>query len=351
MPIQARRVFRLSLTVALTLAIAYGLNFPLPYIAPIFALMLTLKPAPPMGAKGLFGLILVMLLTLGVGLLLIPVLVNYPVSAVLLIAMGLYFSTYQTVHHEKALVGGLLTIGFTIIPAAGLPNFYFGVLVIQALALGMALAIICQWLVYPFFPEDPVTAAPEPPAPVNAEQSKWLALRTTLIVLPPVLLSLSNPSMYLKLIMKTVALGQQGSEVSARNAGLELLGSTFLGGCFAILGWFMLGMFTSLWMFFWSMLLFGVYFSSKIYRVMVSRFPASFWVNVVITMLILLGSAVQDSANGQDVYQAFAIRMMMFIGVTLYAWLAIYVLEQFRLRKQLKRFSQPPLNKEEPVCS
>ena len=32
--------------------------------------------------------------------------------------------------------------------------------------------------------------------------------------------------------------------------------------------------------------------------------------------LILLGSAVQDSANGKDVYQAFAVRMSLFVGVT-----------------------------------
>jgi len=47
-------------------------------------------------------------------------------------------------------------------------------------------------------------------------------------------------------------------------------------------------------------------------------------------MLILLGSAVQDSANGHDVYSAFAIRMAMFIGVTLYAWGAVFVLENWR---------------------
>ena len=41
MPIAARRVFRLSLTMALALAGAYGLALPLPYLAPLFALVLT----------------------------------------------------------------------------------------------------------------------------------------------------------------------------------------------------------------------------------------------------------------------------------------------------------------------
>ncbi len=169
------------------------------------------------------------------------------------------------------------------------------------------------------------------------EQSDWIALRATLIVLPAYLLALTNPSMYLAIIMKAVSLGQQGSVINARDAGRELLGSTFLGGCFAILFWFMLGMVTNLWMFFWLMLLFGVYFSSKIYQIIPSRYTATFWLNVAVTMLILLGPAVEDSANGKDVYAAFAVRMGLFLAVTLYAWLAVYILEQLRTRRLSRR--------------
>jgi hypothetical protein len=50
----------------------------------------------------------------------------------------------------------------------------------------------------------------------------------------------------------------------AHHAGRELLGSTFLGGCFAILLWFGLKIHPNLWMFFlWTFLL-GVYFASKL---------------------------------------------------------------------------------------
>ena len=299
--------------------------------------------------KGLLGLILVMLSLLCTGLMLIPMLVNYPVSAVLIIAAGLYFSTYLTVKLGKGLVGTLLTLGITIIPAAGLADFYSGVVVIKAMALGIGLAVICQWLVYPFFPEDPAAAGAAKPTPSDADDSNWIALRVMLIVLPPFLMSLANPSMYLKLIMKAVALGQQGSEVSARTAGKELLGSTFLGGCFAILFWFALKIYPNLWMFFLWMLLFGIYFSSKLYRLNPSRFSASFWINVFMTMLILLGSAVQDSATGNDVYKAFIIRMALFIAVTLYAWLAIYLLERLRTR-HLRRKSPLLTNMELSRC-
>jgi len=97
------------------------------------------------------------------------------------------------------------------------------------------------------------------------------------------------------------------------------------------------------------MLLFGIYFSGKFYQLIASRFPASFWQNVVVTMLILLGPAVEDSANGKDVYAAFAVRMGLFVAVTLYAWLAVYVLEHLRTRR-LRRLPLPVPDSEAPRC-
>ena len=317
---------------ALALAAAYALKLPLPFIAPLFALMLAAAPKPPIGLKGLVSLVLVMALSLGIGLVLIPLLMKYPVVAVLLVTLGLYLSAYVSVHLGKALLGAFLTIGFTLISAAGLVDFALATTLIQSLVIGITVAIVCQWLVYPWFPEDPTTGQ-ETASGATAENSNWIALRSTLIVLPVYLLALTNPLAYLAIIMKAVSLGQQSSLVDARSAGRELLGSTFLGGCFAILFWALLGILTNLWMFFLLMLLFGLYFSSKIYQLMKTRFPASYWLNVGMTMLILLGPAVEDSASGKDVYTAFLVRMGLFVAVTLYAWLAVYVLEYLRERR------------------
>jgi MFS family permease len=317
---------------ALSLAIAYGMALPLPFIAPVLALFLSVTPAPPMGVKGLFRLVLVMFLTLGIGLLLIPALIYYPVAGIILVGVGLYFSSYLSLSLGKGLMGTLLTLGFTIIPAAGVYDFGLAVAVIQALVIGMALAVVCLWVVYPLFPEEPGTLPPKPvhESPTNAN---WRALRIALIVLPPFIFALTNPSMYLKLIMKSVLLGQQGSVVNARDAGRELLGSTFMAGIFAILFWFLLKLSPTLWMFFLWTLFFGVYFVAKLFGLIRSRYPASYWSNVAVTMLILLGSAVQDSVEGDDVYSAFATRMSLFVAVTFYAWGAVFALERWRQRR------------------
>jgi len=348
MKVEARRVFRLSLTTALALGAAYGLAVPLPYLAPVVALILTAAPAPPMGPKGLLGLILMVLMTLGVGLLLIPLLRNYPFSAVLMVAAGLYFSTYLTVNLGKGLVGTLFAVGLTMIPAAGTVDFRLALVVIQSLVFAVGLAIVCHWAVYPWFPENP-GGAPAAPAHTTPSAANWISLRTALIVLPPFLLALTNPATYLALIMKSIALGQQGSLVSARTAGRELLGSTFLGGCFAIAFWFALKLDPSLWMFFCWMLLFGIVLAAKLYQVIATRFPASFWQNVAVTMLILVGPAVEDTANGKDVQEAFVMRMSLFVAVTLYAWAAVYALERWRDRRSTPARPSPSPPSLEPT--
>ena len=82
--------------------------------------------------------------------------------------------------------------------------------------------------------------------------------------------------------------------------------------------------------------------SAAVRRSGTSRLPPSFWQNLVVTLLILLGPAVEDSANGKDVYAAFAVRMGLFIAVALYAWLAVYLLEQLRSRRLQRRLDLNP---------
>lgn len=331
MDLAARRVFRLSLTVALSLAVAYAIPLEMPFLAPIFAFMLTAAPKPPMGVKGMLGLMLVLTLTLGVGLLLLPILIHYPLTGLLLVFVGLFVSNFLSLNLGKGAAATLLTAGITMITAAGTLSYAVASSIIDAMVLGVGVAVVCQWLVYPLFPEDAVDAA-APVAAADVADSNWLALRATLIVFPSFLLVLVNPAAYMPIIMKAVSLGQQTSILDARHAGKELLGSTLIAGLFAVVVWFGLSIAPNLWMFFLWTLLLAIFLAGKFYAVLATRYPPSFWQNVLVTMLILLGPAVEDSASGKDVYKAFAVRMGLFLLITLYAWLALVFLEWLRSR-------------------
>ncbi|MCW8928633.1 MAG: DUF2955 domain-containing protein [Gammaproteobacteria bacterium] len=345
MPIQARRIFRLSFAPALALALAYAIPIPLPFIAPLFAFVLTVM-GPPLGVKKLLGLILLIMMTLGMGLLLVPLLFHFQMTALLLVLIGLYLSSYLMVNLNKNLPGTFLAMGVTMISAAGTVNFSLSTMIIQALILGITIATICHSFSFLIFPEDPPSPKNQldekesseinDPEIKTAAQSNWIAIRSTLIVFPAYLMLLSNPLAYMPIVMKAVSLSQQASTIDAKSAGSELIGSTILGGVFSVLFWFALGMWTNLWMFFLWMLVISLYFACKIYQLIETRFPASFWLNTAITMLIMLGPAVEDSATGKDVYAAFFSRSVLLILITLYAIVAIYFLEYLNTRFRTK---------------
>lgn len=122
MHIQARRIFRLSFTPALSLAIAYAITMPLPYLAPFFAFFLTAMPGPPLSVKKLTGLNILVIITTGIGLLLIPMLLYFQLTALLLVLIGLYFSSYLTVNLNKNLPSAFVAVGVTMISSAGTVN-------------------------------------------------------------------------------------------------------------------------------------------------------------------------------------------------------------------------------------
>jgi hypothetical protein len=324
-------VLRFATAQALALAAAYGLGFPLPFLAPLFVTFLGVAPGPPPGMKALLGILLVAVLSLSVGLLLIPLLRYYPFTAILFVALGLHLSMYLTLSAGKRLLGTFLTVGFTLISAAGSVDFSLARAVIAALALAIALAVLCLWLAFALFPGGAPGRAAE--TPVAADESSWQALRATLIVMPAYLLALTNPSQYLMTIMKSVSLGQQATVVDARHAGRELLGSTFVGGLMATLFWALLSLAPTLWMYTLWMFAFALFCAAKLFALLRSRVAPSFWINALVTLLILLGPAVEDSASGKDALAAFAVRFATFVGVTLYAWAALVLLENWRARR------------------
>ncbi len=337
MHIAAKRVFRLSLTVALSLAVAYGTAQPLPFIAPLFAFVLGAAPKPPMGPKGLIGLLLVLCIMLGSGLMVVPLLLHYPATGLLVVLVGLFFANYATLNLGKPAVGSLLTLGLALISAMGLMGEGVALMIIHALCVNIAVAVVCQWVVYPFLPEEgEPPAEPPPPEPL---QSSWLALRATLIVFPSYLLVLVNPAAYAPIIMKSVALGQQASDTEAKAAGRELLGSTLMAAVMAILMWFLLQLAPNLWMFALLTLAFSMFAIARVYGVVPSRFTASFWQNALITMFIFIGPAVGDTESGKDPYKASLVRLGLFLGVTVYAWMMLVFLEWLRARQAHKRGS------------
>ena len=326
----ARRSLRLTCGTALSLALSFGLALPIPFIAPMLTVIVLSSMPRPLPLKAMLSLPLIAALTTGAGLLLIPLLHHAPLSALLLVLLGLFLSFRYGLRGGNPLLTIFLVIGLTMISAAGRFEFALGSMVVEALLKGLLVCLLIVWVSHQLFAEPPNAPLASAPQPTSSTEINWIALRGALVVLPAYLLALLNPASYMPLIMQSVNLGQQACGINARQAGRELLGSTLLGGLLAIMLWTALSLFTHLWLFFLWTLLFSLLVARKRYGLSPSKLSPGFWQNSLTTMLLLLGQSVQDSVVGKDVYSAFAIRMALFIAVTLYACAAVYLLDAYR---------------------
>jgi hypothetical protein len=319
----------LTLGLGLAALIAYGGGLQLPFVVCVVAVLVLCKPGPPLPLlKGLVVGVVVAVLALA-GVLMVPLLEHYAFAGVTLTAALLYFLIF------KGLVSGnplttVLVLAFVLIPIAGVAEQALVAVLAGTLALGFGVGTLVGVVSAALFPERPgpsgKAAAPAP----SRGTAGWIALRAVVIVMPVFLLALSNPSFYLAAIMKTVALGQQAGDTDARSAGRELVGSTLSGAGIALAAWLGLSLWPSLWMLVLWLMAAALWAGSGLFGTRRTARRPSFWSNALITSLILLGPAIEDSASGKSVLQGALMRTTLFVGVALYAWATVWVLERWR---------------------
>jgi len=347
MNLPSLRTYRLALGTGLAVLVAYGLKLSVPFLAVIIALILLMKPGPPL--PPLKGLLLagIVGVIVSAGVLLVPLLDKTPYASILLVALLLYHLFYWGQKSGNPLVT-ILVLTVTLIPVAGLTSQALALGIATALATGLLIGIFVSLISHAFFPEPDAPKPTASKAPQPAPPAHWIAWRGTLIVMPVFLLALSNPAVYLPAILKAVSLGQQASTLDARRAGHELVQSTLLGVAATALFWAGLRICPSLWMYvLWSMLFAG-WFGKRLVGLVRSRYSRGFWQDGLTTTFILLGPMLQDSANAPDMLLKLAMRIALFIGVALYAWLMVWLLEDWRAR-QIGRLAQTTI-KEDVLC-
>jgi hypothetical protein len=328
-----KAVLRLALGLGLAVLCAYGLALPLPWAVCVMAVLLLFKPGPPVPVlKGLvMGAVIAMVV--GAGVLMVPVLEHYALAGVALTGALLY-AVFRAGGGGGGAQTTIVSIALAIVPVAGVAEQALALRLGTTLALGIAIGALAGSVSHILFPDAPVlapTPAPaRPPAPAGQDQAGRIALQATLVVMPVFVLALANPSFYLAAVMKAVLLGQQAGASRARTAGRALVGSTLMGAWMAALIWLGLSLLPNLFMLTLWLMAAALWAGARLFGVRQSAWPPSFWSNALVTMLILLGAAIEDSVNGEDVLRASAVRVTLFVVVALYAWGMVWVLERWR---------------------
>ncbi|MBS0343801.1 MAG: DUF2955 domain-containing protein [Proteobacteria bacterium] len=325
---------RLAIGLGLATFVAYGLALKAPFVVCVMAVLVLSKPGPPMSlVKGAVAA-LVFAALVAAGVLMVPLLEHYAAAGVLLTAAVLF----AVFHAGQKGSGGLVTplvLSFAMIPVAGVAEQALVPLLSVTLAAGLVVGTVVNALSSALFPDPPQAQAKAAAPRADTDSAAWIALRGTIIVMPVFVLALTNPSFYLAAIMKTAMLGQQAGDTHAGAASRELVGSTLMGAFIGMLAWLGLSLWPSLWMLVLWLMAAALWAGSAMYGVRRTRLRPSFWGNALVTSLILLGPAIEDSASGKSVIEGSVMRTCLFVGVAFYATGTVWVLERWRTAREL----------------
>jgi hypothetical protein len=328
-----KAALRLAIGLGLAALVAYGLALTAPFVVCVMSVLVLSKPGPPLPlVKGLIVALLFAVLV-AAGIVMVPLLEHYAFAAVLLTAVVLYATFFTGLVSGNPLTT-VLVLSFTLIPIAGVAEQALVGALSVTLAVGVTVGVVVSAVSHALFPDPPALATQSTAAirPARREAA-WIALRATLIVMPVFVLALTNPSFYIAAVMKTVALAQQAGETDARSAGSELVGSTLAGALIGTAVWYGLSMWVSLWMLMLWLMAAGLWAGSAMFGSRSTKMGPSFWANALITALLLLGPAIEDT-SGKGFFEGAIMRTCLFVGVALYAWATIRLLER-------RRFASP----------
>jgi hypothetical protein len=328
-----KAVLRLAFGLGLAVLVAYGFALKAPYAVCVVAVLVLCKPGAPLPFLRGIAFALIVVALMGAGVLIVPVLEHYAFAGVLLTG-AMLFALFRWGARTANPLTTILVMAITLIPVAGVVAQALAFQIGVTLAVGLGIGVLVSGASHALFPDSPPPTGGQAALPRDSYASAdWHALRAVLVVMPVFVLALTNPSLYLAAIMKSVTLGQQAGATSARLAGRELLQSTLMGAAFAGCLWVGLSLRPTLWMLLLWMVAAALWAGSRLFRVKPSGMSPSFWVQSLVTMLLLLGPAIEDSASGKDVFKASAMRVALFVALALYAWAAVGLLEHWRIAR------------------
>ena len=334
--IASRRILRLALGTALSLAFSQIAAWQLSFLAPIFTLVLLATPMPAPTLKSGIKLVLALLLPLFLGALtLLPFLEYLRPVGVLLVALALFYSFYFTSRGGAAVLGTFMTMGLTLVVTIGSVSIDMLSAVAQGLALGAIFGLLFVSLAHALLPDLKTSAlaaqAPSPPAKPALNEARRKALRALLITFPMTFLFLlSSASIsYVAVMIKVAAMGQQASVDSSREMGRSMLESTLWGGLGAVIAWQVLSIWPALLMYSLLITLAGLLFGSRIFQGQGMHPKFSMWSYAYLTMIVVLAPALLDSQSGSAAGAAFYFRLLLFVVIAVYGSIAVAVFDAF----------------------
>ena len=325
------RALRFAVGVTFSVALAYGINWPLSFLFPVLTSVLLSLPFPMPSLRAGLSNMLHTLMAFGLGLVFSLFFLKYPIAYLLMLGLVLFHLYYYLNRGGSFWLTLMSMIAVLLLPM--LANTHGG------LATGLSagfifsswLTVFMVWFSHLLVPDPGSSDSQEkiPPKmsgfqPGYSRPAAQKAIKSTLVVFPiAALFIIFNLSNYL-LVMVFSAIFILKPELSAgMEAGKNSLISTVLGGVCA-------------WVFYWLIVAvpeYHFYLTLMLFTTLVfgmnifSGKPASkYYGSAFIALLILVNGSM---AEGAEFIELFVIRIVLIVMAVMYIIFALKLLDSY----------------------
>jgi len=330
-----RRILRLALGTALSMAFSQIINWPLAFIAAVFTMFLLATPLPAPTLKSGIKFVLALVIPAYAGMLLLPLLQHTRWAGILLVMLFMFGSFYYSARGGSPVMGMFMTLGLTMVVTIGSVSADAMLMVINGVAFGAAAGIAFVVIAHAILPDlpqpQPGGAGKQAPPRPSIELARRKAFRSLMVVMPLVLVFLfvSSSVSYVVVMIKVASMGQQANAETGRAMGIEQIESTIWGGLGAIIAFYVMSIWSSLLLFCLLIALACLIYGRRIFSGSFMHPRGGMWSYALLTMIIILTPAVTNTQETGDAGAAFYTRLFLFVVIAVYGTLSLAVFDAF----------------------
>jgi hypothetical protein len=303
----SRCTLRFATGVTLSIAIAYGVGWPMSWLATILTAAFLGNRAPRPNLKASLAILLAILVIFGVGLFMTLHFYHYPLVFAVLVSTGLFLNFYLAARGGSRLIVLLCTMAILLIPLVGGAEPRLALMVAEGFLVSAAVALLCTQVAHTLVPGGTLPALAQAEPERHPARSAWLS---TAVILPVALvcLSFNMTGAVLPLIM-IATLSQKPDFSTGAKGGLALIAANLAGGLAAVIFYQLLRISPT-----YPFLVAGLGALALLFgqRIFSDRPTAPLYASAFSTVLILIGSGSGEygGETGAAFYQRIALIML-----------------------------------------
>lgn len=317
-----RHALRVAGGIAVPFVCGELLDWDLPFIASVFAVMLLSTRQPPMKIGAAVASVLGMALAFFAALVLTQLTLSHPPSFIVGFGVAIFGGLYGQLRNGSSLWFFFL-VAVTVTPLMATQTEGAATTVASIMVTAMAVAVLVAWLMHALFPDPAGPARSAPAAPARARpaaEDARKALAGTFIVVPLMLFLLSQHSAALVVTMTVLSILRTAGFAQSRRAVLGILLGNLIAGGIAIVAYFMIDSASSVPALAAIVLAVSLFFGE---RIATTGEKAPLYVGAAIAALVLLGLGLSPF---NDASTAFVTRVTYVVLASLYALTLIALL-------------------------